>query len=252
MDAYVSDLLAAYRHARWKYPEWPLGVIAVAAWMAIFALSAGTASAPASHPTAHAHHAQNPTAPSTYALHLTMLHWTLMVLAMMAPTILPSARAVAEGSRWHRRQRGQALFALAYLTAWTLFGVVLVATASLAGGRVPRWLFPAALAAAAVWELTPWKTRLLRACHRIRPTPLDGWRADVGCLTRGLSHGGACVGACAALMTAMMLAHHTAATWLMLPFTAIVVTEKLASRPDRVVRPVAAALGAAAAVSTLL
>ena len=53
-------------------------------------------------------------------------------------------------------------------------------------------------------------------------------------------------------MTAMMVADHVAATLLMLPLTTAVVIEKLASRPDRVVRPMAAALAAAAAVSTLV
>jgi predicted metal-binding membrane protein len=69
---------------------------------------------------------------------------------------------------------------------------------------------------------------------------------------RGLAHGGFCIGTCWALMAAMMIADHAAATWLMLPFTAAVVTEKFASRPDRVAPPVAAALAAAAAFSMLL
>jgi predicted metal-binding membrane protein len=249
---WVRDLLAAWRHARWKYPEWPLGLLAVAAWMAMFAMSADTTSEHSSHPAMHTHSVQSLTAPSTYALHLTVLHWTLMVMAMMVPTILPSARTVALGSRWRRRQRGQALFALGYLTPWITLGAVIVGALSATSGRVSHWLFPGALAAAALWELTRWKVRLLRACHRIRPIPPDGWRADAGCLMRGLFHGGLCIGACWALMTAMMVADHVAATLLMLPLTTAVVIEKLASRPDRVVRPMAAALGAAAAVSTLV
>lgn len=246
LHACGRDLWTAGRQARWKYPEWPLALIAAAAWMAMFAISAGGASEHSSYLKVHTHPTQSRSAPTTYALHLNMLHWTLMVLAMMVPTILPAARAVALGGRWRRRQRGQALFALGYLTPWITLGVVIVGVVSATSGHVPHWLLPAALAAAAGWELTRWKVRLLRACHRVRPIPPDGWRADVGAVARGLSHGRVCIGACWALMAVMVLADHATAAWLMLLLTAAIVTEKFASRPDRVVRPMAAALGAAA------
>jgi predicted metal-binding membrane protein len=247
----IADVLAATRRAHWRYPEWPLVPIAITAWMAIFALDAVTPHGQPSQAVVHSHTVRNPAGPSVDALHVTMSHWILMVLAMMLPTILPAARAVALGSRWRRRHRGQAIFTFGYLAPWVALGVV-TATALPAIGQPPPRLFSAALVVAALWELTGWKVLLLRACHRLRPLPPDGWRADTGCLARGLVHAGTCIGACWALMAAMIAAGHESRSWLMLPVSALIMTEKFTSRPDRVVRPVAAGLVVMAAIALLI
>jgi predicted metal-binding membrane protein len=246
------DMIAAARQARWRYPEWPLALIAVAAWMAMFAVFAGHVVEHTSHPAGHVHGSLSQAVSTSPAPHPSVLHWTLMVVAMMLPTILPAARSVAFGSRWHRRHRSQALFAMGYLVPWIVLGALTIAVVSRLGFHWPRWLLPAALIVAALWELTGLKVQLLRACHRVRPIPPQGWRTDAACLARGLSHAGWCIGACWALMGAMLVADHLIAVWLMLPMTAAIVVEKFAARPDRVVRPVAAALAAGAALATLI
>ncbi|MBE1551838.1 putative metal-binding membrane protein [Mycobacterium sp. OAS707] len=243
------DLIVASRNARWRYPEWPLAVVAVAVWMALFALCAGDLAQHASHLPGHGHGVLLPSGPETPIAPPSVPHWTLMVVAMMLPTILPAARSIALGSRWHRRQRAQALFVAGYLAPWILLGALTIGVASQVG-HWPRWLLPIALVLAAVWELTGWKVRSLRACHRVRPVPPQGWRADVACLARGLTHARWCIGACWALMCAMLVAGHLITLWLMLPMTAAIVAEKFMSRPDRIVRPVAAALTATAILTT--
>jgi predicted metal-binding membrane protein len=246
----AAEFVAAWRQTRWRYPEWTLGALAVAAWLAMFTLDARDGADHVSHSGVHLHGAVNPATPTSYGPHLTMLHWTVMVIAMMVPTILPAARSIALGSRWHRRQRSQALFAMGYLTPWLLVGAAALGALSPLGGSSPRWILAAALAVAALWELTSTKVRLLQACHRVRPIPPDGWRADTSCLARGLVNAGTCLGACWALMAVMAVGDHVAQMWLMLPMTVIIVAEKFTSRPDRLVRPVAA-LAAVAALSTL-
>jgi predicted metal-binding membrane protein len=53
-------------------------------------------------------------------------------------------------------------------------------------------------------------------------------------------------------MAAMIAAGHESRSWLMLPVSALIMTEKFTSRPDRVVRPVAAGLVVMAAIALLI
>jgi predicted metal-binding membrane protein len=174
-----------------------------------------------------------------------------MVVAMMLPTILPAARLIALTGTWKRRQRGPALFALGYLTVWIGVGVLATVTLSqIAPTPHGRWPLAAALVIAALWELTVWKRRFLRACHRHPPVPPSGWKADRACVQRGMRNAVSCLGACWAIMTPMLVADHIHALWLMVPLTAAIVYQKLGTA-SRVVRPVALGLAAAAVVVVL-
>jgi predicted metal-binding membrane protein len=172
----------------------------------------------------------------------------IMAAAMMLPSVLPAARAVALTSRWHRRQRALVVFTGSYLVMWTLFGIVvstvLVLIGADAGGP---WLGAAALVAAAAWELSPQKRRSLRACHRLPPSGNDGWSADLACARAGLRHARACLGACWALMTAMLLVW-TAGLLVMVVLTAVISAEKLLSAGPRLGHRAAVLLVATAAV----
>jgi predicted metal-binding membrane protein len=59
-----------------------------------------------------------------------------------------------------------------------------------------------ALLVAAGWQLTPVKRRVLLACHRARPLPPSGPRAELAAAGFGLRVGATCVGSCWALMLA--------------------------------------------------
>ncbi|MGW2271459.1 copper chaperone [Streptomyces yangpuensis] len=254
---------------RWPRPRVTLGyeLAAVAAWIAVIALTATGAvhglhpAAPAAAPageTAHHHHVipahQPHGAPGPHALgfgSLTM--WTLMCVAMMLPAALPALAHVGENSLRRRRQRAMAGFAAVYLTVWTGYGALLLATAPLWSRPPGRAVAAGALALAAAWQLTVHKRRALRDCHRSSPLPLSGPRAAAGTVRFGLRHGGACLRSCWALMAVMAAAGGGGAmlAWMAL-LTGIVAAERFAAAPGRATRLAAGVLAAAAPAVALI
>ena len=240
------DFRAEWRRLRWNHPEWTLAAVATAAWVLIFT-TAGAVGGPPASGALHTHHGLaivDDRAPHV----MSAAHWSLMVVAMMLPTILPAARLIALTGAWKRRQRGPALFSLGFLTVWVVVGLLAtVILRHIAPALHGRWPLAGALVLAALWELTIWKPRYLRACHRHPPVPPRGWKADRACVQRGMRNAVSCVGACWAIMTPMLVADHIHALWLMVPLTAVIVYQKL-GQASRVVRPVALGLAAAAVV----
>lgn len=237
----MSAGLLPGRAVRWHHPEWGVAVVAAAAWVAVLGTHLGRG---------HDHGRAVPTIGG----------WALMATAMMLPSVLPAARAVALTGRWRRRQRSLAVFVTAYLTVWVAVGALAVAALAVGmgavvgigaagpdGDRVPSgWLLPAALLVAAGWELTAGKRRLLRRCHRTAGRP----GGDLDCARAGLRHGAACVGACWALMAAMFLAGPDLV--LMAVLTAVVVGEKVLAQGAWLGPQAAAVLGAAAVYAAVL
>jgi predicted metal-binding membrane protein len=247
-----SGVVTAWRHLRWHHPEWTLTVAAVSAWVMLFATARATGggSAAMTMTSAHADHRVPIGGGETHHV-MSTTHWTLMVVAMMLPSILPTARFVALTGKWKRRQRGPALFAVGYLTVWIVIGLFATTILRHTGSAVSgRWAVFAALVVAALWELSVWKPRFLRACHRHPPVPPDGWKADRACLQRGARNAVSCLGACWALMAPMLVADHVHALWLMMPLAAVIAYQK-AGTASRVVRPVAVGLAATAGLVAL-
>jgi predicted metal-binding membrane protein len=128
--------------------------------------------------------------------------WVAMMAAMMLPSAVPAARVVAGASR----ALPTVLFGIGYLAAWTAFGVAayglfrLVTSLEierLAWDRDGPYITGAVIVVAGIYELTPLKERLLRAC-RI-PHEAD----DRGALQAGLTNGSYCVGCCVGLMAVL-------------------------------------------------
>jgi predicted metal-binding membrane protein len=244
----ARDTAAAWRRLLWNHPQLILAVVAVAAWptmyVAVFAAMVGHHGMGAMAGMGH-DGVMGPGMPEHHAM--SALPWALMVVAMMLPTILPAARWISLSVRWSRRLRAPALFALGYLTVWITAGVAALAALRphhiVPGGR---WVIVAALTIAVGWELTPWKLRFLRACHRLRPIPPSGWRAEWGCVQRGITTGGSCLGAGWAMMSPMLVADHIVGMWLMVPMTVVMLRQRFAVKAAKVVRPAAAALAALA------
>lgn len=171
--------------------------------------------------------------------------WGLMALAMMVPTALPAIRHVAGTSLYWRRRRAAAEFLAIFVALWTGFGILVLTPLAASGpARVPLTL-AVALAAAALWQLTPLKHRALLACHRSRPLPPRGWRASTGVADFALHNGCACLVSCWAMMAAVTLAG-AGQLWWMASITALMAIEKLDERPRRASRRAAALLAAAA------
>jgi predicted metal-binding membrane protein len=216
----------ALRRVAWGHPELVAAGAAAAAWALLVA------------------HALKPHSGSE-ALPGSLAGWLVMATAMMVPGALADVRRLALSSMWERRQRTIALFLGAYLTVWTAFGALALALLPPLGMSAGLLL-----AAAAAWELTPWKWRAVRRCHLIEPLPPRGTRADAACAREGLRYGARCVASCWAPMLAMGAAGHLALA-LMAVLTVVASAERFVVRSARLRGAAAAVLAGAAAVAPL-
>jgi predicted metal-binding membrane protein len=262
---------SSWRRMWWTHPELSLAAVAAAAWLAVLTvhIATGPFHAAAQHfstqmpdqgMAGHHHGMSNPgiaghptvtsgpgSAP-TFLLSVGL--WALMATAMMLPTALPAARSISLNGKWKRRHRGPALFAAGYLAVWVAVGALLLFAVWLIGPKATGPLaISGALAVAAAWEATRWKRLCLRACHRLRSLPPDGWRADRASVCEGIRNGVWCTGSCGPMMVAMALAPHAVGLSLMLFLSAVVSAEKLLTRAVNHLRLVAAVLAIAAIVA---
>jgi predicted metal-binding membrane protein len=171
--------------------------------------------------------------------------WGLMAFAMMVPTAMPAVRHVGGNSLYWRRRRATAEFLLGFLAVWVGFSALVLGVLASRGLAHSQVALPAALAAAALWQLTPFKWRALRSCHRSSPLPPRGWRASLGAARFGLRNGSACLASCWAMMLAVGLTGPGSLLW-MGGVTAVLTGERLALKPIHATRLVAGLLAAAA------
>jgi predicted metal-binding membrane protein len=171
--------------------------------------------------------------------------WAMMSVAMMLPTALPAVRHVAVNSLYWRRRRAVVEFLAVFLGIWAIFGAVVLDTLTSQKPAGSAAVLAAALALAALWQLTPLKRRALLACHRPQALPPHGWRATAGVARFGLRNGGACLASCWAMMLAVAVVSSARLTWMAM-LTGLIVVEKLNLKPGRTARRIGALLGAAA------
>jgi len=163
--------------------------------------------------------------------------WTLMMVAMMLPSVAPLVDIYAHGLR--RSARGPRLFARAiglvagYLAVWAVFGLAAFAFGC-GAERVVRnapaaapWVAAGLLALVALYQLTPIKNRCLTHCRSplgflLRLGHLRGPLRDVRV---GLSHGSYCVGCCWGLMVALLVLGVMDIAWMAV-LAAVVLLEK--------------------------
>lgn len=217
-------------------PSIGVGLVALA-WLALLA-SQVTGIAPLLH-----HHALIENGPpALVALAAFVAGWLVMVVAMMLPASLPTARAVADGLAYLRRPRlAMAAFAAAFAGVWVLFGI-----AAFAGDAVLHRIVDATpwlaargylveagvLALAGTYQWTPLKRRFLLACRHpaAAVSSTDGRPGGVARL--GVRHGLDCLGSSWALML-LMFAEGFANLWWMAALTAIMTYETSGRRGAR-------------------
>ncbi len=159
--------------------------------------------------------------------------WSAMCAGMMLPALVPAAMLAA------RVGRSSTGFVVGYLAVWAATGVIaFVVARELAGSA--SWIAAAAIAVAAVYQLTPLKNACLSRC-----------RGPLGLLVRrravraGIEHGLVCLGCCWALMLALVALGAASLLW-MAAVAAAIFLEKATSLGARASVPIALALGGAA------
>lgn len=144
---------------------------------------------------------------STGSLQMFLLGWPFMLTAMMAPLLVPVLRHVHARSLPSRRRRTLTLLVAAYVAVWTAGGLVLfgLAAAVRAGAGSGAVAIGSAIAAAALWQLSPLKQRCLNR-HHVQPLiAAFGRPADRDALRFGGTHALWCLGSCWALMMVPLL-----------------------------------------------
>jgi predicted metal-binding membrane protein len=142
--------------------------------------------------------------------------WTVMMAAMMLPSVAPFASLYLRTVRSSTEGAARALRAggvvMGYLVAWAAFGVIAYAAAwgaerlAQAHPTVAPWVGAVLLAGAGIYQLTPLKDRCLRHCR----SPLgflmhfSSYTGRAKDLRVGLFHGLYCVGCCWGLMIVLI------------------------------------------------
>lgn len=157
--------------------------------------------------------------------------WMLMSGAMMIPAVIPAIRHLAFNSLRRRVRRSVAVFLIAYLGGWFLFGLVAFGVLYVLRGVLSNAaMLEAALALLVVWTFLPVQGRFRRLCHKSVPLPPRGWRADLGCAKFGISQTRACIGLCWPLMLVMALQLGAGAGWMIVLAAAVLIWKYIPRR----------------------
>lgn len=173
--------------------------------------------------------------------------WSLMMTAMMLPTVAPVASLYVRTIAADRARR-LLLFVGGYLLIWSATAVPAFLVLRFVDGRVARdpsqmrLVAVVVLAAAGLYQLTPLKALCLRHCR----SPLGQLlrygdaRSPMRDLRMAAHHAGFCLGCCWALM-ALLIAFGIMNVWAMLGLVGLVISEKLWRHGERFGRVVGAA-----------
>jgi predicted metal-binding membrane protein len=151
--------------------------------------------------------------------------WTVMMAAMMLPSVSPLAIVYHRSSR---DRAGSVALAIGYLLVWVATGIAALAVVRAVDVEM---LGPQAVGAivalAGLYQLTPLKTACLRRCRSPIDFLMQRWRRGRrGALRLGAEHGVYCVGCCWGLMAVLVVAAAMAPVWAAL-IALIVFAEKV-------------------------
>ena len=264
MTARPSSVKEAIR----RHPEWSATALVVAAWLEVSGVVGPTFTSGAAAPMPHTAVTSLPMR-SMPGMSMPMVGagagrpvvqsglgwavgWLAMATAMMVPAALPAVRALALTVTPRRRQPTIALFVTSYLIVWLLFGMVAVAFVALLRDALAvgvTTIAATALVVAAIWELTPWRVRSLRACQMVT-LPSKSRHAGRACARAGLRHGALCAVGCWAVMLAMAASMSIGLLWMSM-LAVLMSVEHATARWRQPGLPVAIALLGCAAGSAI-
>ena len=149
--------------------------------------------------------------------------WTLMMAAMMLPSVAPFALLYARGAS---TSAAPGLLALGYLGVWALVGIPAYALDRALGIEHPT-ATAAVLIAAGLYQLSPLKQACLSKCRSPVDFLVQHWRPGLGGAFRlGAHHGAYCLGCCIALMAVLVVAGGMGLAWVA-AIALVVAAEKL-------------------------
>jgi len=142
------------------------------------------------------------------ALPVFLAMWVGMMTAMMLPSIAPASIRSSITARGVVATR-LVVHLVGFFVPWAAFGVGAYAALAIIGREaaelspeVTRWLGVAVVAAAGVYQVTPWKRRAIAHCREMAIPMRNGVLAA---LRSGLRHGTHCVGCCWGFMMVMLV-----------------------------------------------
>jgi predicted metal-binding membrane protein len=231
--------LKQMQRAAWWYPDWWCVALGAGAWLLLLYGAAGPGAAIAGGHGGALH-----------GLPASLGHWLLMVLAMMLPLVRGPVRATASRSLWGRRNRAIAGFLTGYVGVWAVAGALAILVMTVVGAHrlSPPAAAAVAFAAAALWQRTRARRRVVMGCHQTVPLAPRGWRADRDCVRYGGMIGTRCLVSCWAVMAACLLLQHSVV--VMVYAGLIGAVERYTPRPDQ--RILCAALAVASVACVLL
>jgi len=149
--------------------------------------------------------------------------WTLMMAAMMLPSVAPFALLYARGAS---TSAAPGLLALGYLGVWALVGIPAYALDRALGIEHPT-ATAAVLVASGLYQLSPLKQACLSKCRSPVDFLVQHWRPGLGGAFRlGAHHGAYCLGCCIALMAVLVVAGGMGLAWVA-AIALVVAAEKL-------------------------
>ena len=152
--------------------------------------------------------------------------WTVMMAAMMLPSVAPFALLYARGAS---AVSAPGFLALGYLGVWALVGIPAYAI-DRALGMEHSGATAAVLIAAGLYEFSPVKQSCLRKCRSPVDFLVKHWHPGLGgALRLGIEHGAYCLGCCIALMAVLVVAGGMGLVWVV-AIAAVVAAEKLLPR----------------------
>jgi predicted metal-binding membrane protein len=165
--------------------------------------------------------------------------WAVMMVAMMLPTVAPSAAVFSRLSA--RREPGRTNVATAtYVAGYAASWIAFAAPAALMQWALTQALLldpmarststvmsSAILLAAGIYQWLPLKSACLSKCRSPLAFIMANWRdGRSGAFWLGLRHGGYCVGCCWALMAVMFVVGAMSLAWMGL-ITLLILSEKV-------------------------
>ncbi|HVL98646.1 MAG TPA: DUF2182 domain-containing protein [Egibacteraceae bacterium] len=178
--------------------------------------------------------------------------WAVMMIAMMAPAVIPAALAHRLVLR-HRNESAvsSAAFVVGFLAVWALVGILyfvpFLAFRGLTADAAGAWWLPVVagvtLVLAGGYQFTRQKAHCQQTCCTPVTTVLrhDAGKGPASALRTGVAHGIHCLGCCWALMAVLLVVGLMNLAW-MVGLSLLFVVEKHAARALVVGRVIGAGL----------